>query len=241
MAVSLDTTSRFPATAGATDVTAGTRTFSHAGSASAKGAIAVICVSAAADPITSIQYGDPGTSGRPSTTMPLIDFAVDATEIGRVYVYFLGDLITGLGGTQTVTLNGATTAPKFVSLFTVLSATSTVAVNAFGAVDTTVGTAAQVTLTTTADSMSFGGAHSGAAAPSATPVTGCTLVADADYGALSANTVRRTAVDTAGSIAVGVTTASDDFCACAVAIAESTSSPPFLRMTHPSNYSLLRR
>lgn len=214
--LSYDVETRFPSGA-TTDTTTGNRTFSHAGSSSAKAAVVLVMCTGTTPVVSGVLYGD--------MAMTLVQSATDTTEAGRVEAYVLtGGVPTG---TQTVTLQGCTATAKWVTCATVI-APGRVEVNASNAVNTTVSTAAQVTLTTSKPACSFAGIHHGAAAPSASPVADNTLLHNMDYGALSANTVRRTAVDAAGSLALGVTIASDDFCAAGVAVAEDLM--PFVIM-----------
>ncbi len=207
-----DAETRWPVTS-TTDTTTGDRTFTHVGSTTAKGAVVFVQGTGTVAFVTGVLYG--------GVAMTLEQTATDTTEAGRVDLYVLASGVPT--GSQTVTLQGATATAKWATCATVKAPTA-VKVNTSAAVNTTVGTAAQVSLTTTATACSFAGVHHGAAAPSATPVAGNTLLFNMDYGTLSANSVRRTAVDAAGTLALGVTIASDDFCAAGVAFSYASSS-----------------
>lgn len=217
MAIDYDTRQRFPSSEGTADTTTGDRTFFHSGISTIVGVAVVICTQGTTAPVTGVLYD--------GAAMTLTVSATDTTEPGRVDIYTLVGLAKAGGISYLVTLQGCIAAAKFCTVSSVTSADSSV-LDTSNAVNTTVGTAAQVSLTTSANCCSFGGIHHGAAAPSATPVSGCSLHNSMDYGALSANTVQRTAVDSAGTFAVGVTIGSDDFCAAGVAFAEGAAPPP---------------
>ena len=131
MAVAHDAQTRFPATdTTGLDATAGTRTFSHPGSASATGAVVVICADATAAPVTGVLYG--------GVAMTLKQSVIDSTEAGCVYIYVLTSGVPT--GTQTVTLQGCTTANKFATCSTVTSGGAAVEVSQWFGLNTQLGT-----------------------------------------------------------------------------------------------------
>lgn len=215
MAILHDTSTRFPATAGAVDITSGDRTFTHTPIGTPKGVVVVGCVdSGSTEPFTGVLYG--------GTAMVKSSVAHDTSEAGTTVVYTLTDQTIPTGA-QTVTLQSCTGNNKFVTCSTVTATAATTTVNTSGNLDTTIAADPQITLTTTASTISYGGVNTGAAAPVTTVLTGCTHLHDADYGQRSAMTLRRTNADAAGSVTIGYTLASEDFCIAAVALAETAA------------------
>lgn len=210
MTVAHDAQTRWPATDGTSTAT-GDQTFTHTPSGTPAGvALVVFNGGANANPLTGALYG--------GTAMALSTSQGEATEAGWVGIYTLTEDVPS--GAQTVTLQGASAAAKWAMCSTVTAATAATTVN-----DTTVASSAsganpQVTMTTTIGTLSYGGVHSGAAAPVTTVLTGCTHQEDQDYGAKCAMAMRRTSQDAAGSPVIGYTLAADDYAICAVALGE---------------------
>jgi len=229
--VTHDANTRFPVTdTTGFDTTTGDRTFSHAGSASAKGAVVVLCSSTAANPavVTGVLYG--------GVEMFLVQTAVDTTEVGRIDIYVLADYDPFPTGTQTVTLQGCTATQKWVTCSTVTcSVGNRTKVNASNFKNTTVAANPTLTVVTTATALLYGGVHGGAAAPTSyAPTANYTAQHNADYGALSARTARRTSEVAAGSIVYDFTFAtSDDYCIAAVALQEYVHAYPVLPLMAP--------
>lgn len=213
MAIAHDASTRWPATENTADTTSGDRTVTHTPSGTPAGVAVVICSAATSAPVTGVLYG--------SLALQLAQTATDTSEAGRVDVYTSPDGTAIPTGAQTVTLRGCTTTAKFATINTVTSGTNFSAVNIGGVVNTTTAANPSVSLTTSATTMTYGGVHTGAAAPAVSALTGCTLQNNRDYGALAANTVRRTSADASGTVTLGVTLASDDYCVAAVAVTES--------------------
>jgi hypothetical protein len=214
-----DANTRFPATDGTTgvnssDTTTGDRTFSHAGSASAKGAVVVLICTGNTTTVSGVLYG--------GYAMTLTQTANDTTEAGRVEVYTLTGMSTFPGGTQTVTLQGCTATAKFAACSTVVADRPLTAVNASNFKDTTVGSNPTLTVTTSAPTLLYGGLHGGAADPASyVPGTGYTGQYHNDWGALSARVQRRTSEVASGAIVYDFSFAtSDDHCLAAVALSE---------------------
>ena len=153
--------------------------------------------------------------------MTLSATANDTSEAGRVELYTLTNQASFPTGTQTVTLQGCTATGKWATCSTVTADQPRTVVHGSNTVDTTTAANPTATITTTVYTLSYGGVHSGAAAPATAVGSGCTLQHSNDYGALCANTLRRTSYDAAGSIAVQATLTSDDYCAAAVALTEA--------------------
>ena len=218
MPITHDANTRFPLTDGlsgtnSVDTTTGDRTFSHAGSASATGAVVVVLCTGNTNTLTGVLYG--------GVAMTLTATANDTSEAGRVDVYTLTN-VDFPKGTQTVTLQGASATGKWATANTVTTTQPRTRVHTSGNVDTTTAANPTVTLTTTRNTISYGGCHDGALAPATAVGTGCTLQHSNDYGALSANTLRRTSEDLPGSIAVQATIGSDDYCIAGVALEEAS-------------------
>lgn len=219
MTISHDANTRFPVTDGTTgvnsnDTTTGDRTFSHAGSASAKGAVVAVLCTGNTTTVSGVLYG--------GVAMTQTIVANDTSEAGRVEIYTLTDQASFLTGTQTVTLQGCTATAKWATCSTVTCTQPRTRVHTQNNVDTTTAANPTSTLTTTRNTISYGALHSGAAAPATAVGAGCTLQHSNDYGALCANTLRRTSEDLPGSIAVQATIASDDYCIAAVALEEAS-------------------
>jgi hypothetical protein len=240
MAVALDSTSRWPSAEGTSSTVTGSPTTVHNCTGVPRAIIVTICTLGTTAPVASVNCG--------GTAFDLQASATDTTEAGRVDVYTATTAAqintTSSGATLTISFNTAIASSKFATINVLTSGQSVspyTELDTSGVVNTTVGTAAQVSLVTTQDTFSCGGVHHGAAAPSGTPVSGCTLQNNVDYGQLSANTVRRTSIDTAGTLPVGVTIVSDDFCAAAVAIREAGGAPPATLPPHARRVVAPRR
>lgn len=233
MAIAHDTTTRFPAsgTATVTDVTSGDRTYSHAGSASAKGVVVIVLVaSGTVDGVTGVTYGGVDLVKRQT--------ASDTTEAGRVTIWTLPDDTACPTGTQDTVLQGADTTAKVAYTSTMTaSVTDATKYHAGNAVNTTTSTNPTVNVTTTQTTLLYGAVHGGAAAPTSYAAgTNYTLndTTGADWGAASARGQRRTSEVTAGTIQFNFTFGtSDDWCIAAVAIEEENLPPPPVPSIHP--------
>jgi hypothetical protein len=228
MTIAHDTNTRFPVTNGTTgvnsvDTTTGDRTFSHAGSASAKGAVVALQCTGNTAVVSGVLYG--------GVAMTLRQTANDTSEAGRVDIYTLEDQASFPTGTQTVTLQGCTATGKWATCSTVTCSVGTRSRYHTGnAVNTTTAANPTVTLTTSVTSILYGGLHSGAAAPATAVDAANTLQHSNDYGALVANTLRYTSEVASGSRSLIATIASDDYCIAGVALDEYTpaAAAPFL-------------
>lgn len=224
MAIAYDIETRWPSTA-TTDTTTGTRTFTHAGSANAKGAVVLVMCTGVSAVVTGVLYG--------GVAMTLVTSGWDTVEAGRIDVYALTSGVPG--GSQTVTLQGATATAKWATCATVTAAANT-AVGSFtesGDRTNLSGTTAFITLAGVASAMCvFAGIHHGNAAPSTTPATGAgfnpaTLLHSMDYGQLSAQTLRSTNVLAAGTDPqIGVTITSDDWASAGLTLIEGAAVLP---------------
>lgn len=227
MALAHDATTRFPAgVATVLDTTTGDRTFSHAGSASAKGVVVVLFVnSGTADGVTGITYGGVALTQR--------QVASDTTELGRVTIWTLADNTACPTGTQNVVLQGCVATAKVAYSSTVTAATTGTKYNAGNKVDTTTSANPTVSVVTTSTTLLYGGVAGGAAAPTSYVAgTNYTLndSTGVDFGANSAIGQRRTSPVASGTIVYDFAFAtSDDWCIAAVALEEFTlpvSTPP---------------
>jgi hypothetical protein len=151
--------------------------------------------------------------------------AADTSEAGSVWMYVLTNSAAIPTGAQTVTLQGCIATGKWCTCSTVTAATNATTVNAFGKTDTTTGANPGQALTTNVSTISYSALHSGAAAPATAVDASSTLQHSNDYGALMANTARRTSADAAGTPTITYTVASDDYCIAAVALAEFAHAP----------------
>lgn len=213
MAVAHDAATRFP-TGTALDTTTGTRTFQHAANASAKGALVLVCAGNTGSPVTGVLYG--------GQTMQFLTSAEDTSEPGVVQAFFLGDL-TGLGGTQTVTLQGANAESKFATCVTVTASTAVTVVAGSNSINTQ--TSANPALTFswagTHTVQAYGAVHGGQAAPgNYVPAADVTALHGGDYGQKAAQTARGTATDSTSPGSIGFTAGSDDWCMVVVGIRE---------------------
>lgn len=225
MALAHDVSTRFPASGTATvvDTTTGDRTFSHAGSASAKGVIVTLYVTiGTGDGVTGITYGGVDLTKRQT--------ASDTTEAGRVTVWTLPDDTACPTGTQDCVLQGATADAKVAYCSTVTAATTGTQYHAGNAVNTTTSTNPTVNVTTSVTTMLYGGVHGGASAPTSYAAgSGYTLndTTGVDYGAKSGRGERSTSPVASGTVTFNFTFGtSDDWCIAAVAIEEFTLTPP---------------
>jgi hypothetical protein len=160
VAIAHDANTRFPTTDGtvgvnSVDTTTGDRTFSHAGAATAKGAVVVVLCTGNTAVVSGVLYG--------GVAMALTQTAVDATEAGRVDIYVLDDQASFPTGTQTVTLQGCTATQKWATCSTVTcSVGSRSKLNASNFKDTTAAANPTLTVvTSTNPTMLYGGLHGG--------------------------------------------------------------------------------
>lgn len=216
MTLAHDTATRFPVTNGTTginsvDTTTGNRTFSHSGSASAAGAVVVVCCTGTTAVVTGVLYG--------GVAMGLQSTAADTSEAGRIDIYVLAGETTPTG-TQTVTLQGCTATAKWATCSTLTASAGTAVFHVANKVDTTTAANPSVALTTTTTTLAYGACHTGTLAPPTVVTAGCTLQHQNDYGALAASTLRRTSPDAAGTVTLGFTLASDDYCIAGAAFHE---------------------
>jgi hypothetical protein len=194
------------------DTTTGDRTFSHAGSASAKGAVVVVFVSTTTQPVTGVLYG--------GVAMTLRASATDTVETGSVWVYELVDQAAFPTGTQTVTLQGCTADSKWATCSTVTCTDARSRDAGANSANTTTSTNPTMNVGTDDAAILYGGVHGGAAAPTSYAVgSGYTVMHNADYGAKSARGERSTTQVAGGTITYNFTFGtSDDWCLAAVAI-----------------------
>jgi hypothetical protein len=220
VAIANDAQTRFPATDGpsgtnSVDTTTGDRSFTHNPVGVPKGVVAVLVGDTQPTAlVTGITYG--------GQSMTLLGQAVDTSEASQVNIYALTEVVVPTDDPATVVLQGCTASPKWVTVSTVTAATTGTKVNDTTFVNTTTAIDALVVLTTTATTMSYGAAGSGLAAPPTTMQAGCTIQFQNDTGTRAQSSCRRTAADASGSITLGFTTASDDWCAAGVALEEFT-------------------
>lgn len=218
MAIAHDASTRFPATENTADTTSGNRSFTHTPIGDPAGVVVSICCQAASvDAVSGVTYAGIHLTRRA--------FANDTTESGRVEIYTLAAGATIPTGAQTVVLLGATATAKFCTCSTITTTTGYAIDHQNNGQDTTTSANPSISATTTDTTIGYAAIHSGATAPSGTPAAGCSLQNNRDYGALSAQTVRRTSSSGSGTSTIGVTLGSDDWCAAGVWLAE-TSGPP---------------
>ena len=189
-----------------------TTSWSHAASASAKGAVVVIPQGTSTDNVSDVTYG-----GR---KMNRVRNAIrTTTEACAAYIYFLGDLV-GITGTQTVAVTTTGTAPCWPQAATMLAAGTLAAVNKETGADAGIIANPSITLVTdVAGTMWFYVNASGLNTPVSTPEAGTTQMSARDLGTISGHTGQK-AVAAAGSSTTGWTSASDDVCHAAIAISE---------------------
>lgn len=217
MAIAHGATTRFPTT-GDGDTTTGTRTFTHTPAATPAGVAITILHNSAADPVTGVQYGGVGLT----LTQDVIDTGTAADQ-GRTQVWTLTDQ-TIPSGTQTVTLLGCSGTAKLVVCATATSATDLTTVNNSNGVFVSAGTNPTVSVTTSADTMLYGGWHSGAGTNGSTAASGTTEIASTLYGANSGRICRSSAVRSAGTNSLDYTFAtSDNYDFAVVALAEKAA------------------
>lgn len=227
MAIAHDAETRFPATDGASsnsvDTTTGDRTFSHNPVGTPAGVVVVICSDATTAPVTGVLYA--------GTAMTLVQTAVDTSEAGRVDIYVLANQAIPTNDPATVTLQGCTSANKWVTCSTVTSATGQTENVGSNFKDTTTATNPTLTVVTSKACLVYGALHGGAASPGSY-VAGSAYTAqfNNDYGQKSARSQRRTSVSSGGGneIFSFQYATSDDYCIAAVALAEKilpTSTP----------------
>jgi hypothetical protein len=211
MALVHDTATRFPAGAETVlDLTAGDRTFTHAGAAGALAAVVIYFNNTSADGITGVLYG--------GTAMTRRTGAVDTSEPNSVSIWTLSNLQgLGLAGSQTVTCQGATTVGHVALANTIVgTAGETDAIyDNSGFVNTTTSANPTVSFTTVAGALVYGGVAGGAASAAASYVAGTNVtttgLTGVDWGARAAMPARSTNPTAGGSFTFSFTAASDDW------------------------------
>lgn len=213
MAIAHGAQTRFPTTdTTGFDITTGNRTFSHAGGASACGAVVVLNMTGTVATVTGVLYG--------GVAMTLKATATDTSEAGRIDIY---TLVQGVPtGTQTVTLQGCTATQKWCTCSTVTSATNEVTVVGSNFKNTTTAANPTMNVVTTGTSLLYGSIHGGDLNTTSYGAgSGYTIQFNGDYGALVSRSSRSTATVATGTIVYNFTFAtSDDYCLAAVALAE---------------------
>lgn len=207
-------------------------TFSHAGSASAKGfGLLVAQETGAADQMGAVTYG--------GVSVPRIRREVRSTaEAGQVYAYFLGSGVPT--GTQTVSITTAPTtgADDFAAVaFTVTAATNT-EVNAQAGTTSAAAANPSLAISPTASAVIYYVIWTGLAAPVTTVEAGGTHMFGNDFGADSAMWSRKAV--SAGATTMGYTAASDVFAHLALAIAEVAAAASSQRMPRVVNPAAMR-
>lgn len=227
MAVAHDTNTVGLGTDGLGGSTAtGDQTFSHAANANAKGAIVLVSAADTTLPCSGVLYG--------GTAMQQITSATDTTETGGVWLFFLGNL-SGLGGTQTVTIQNCTATAKHAWCATVTAATAQTAIAGYGATNTTESTNPTLTFALDAAAMVYGGMHGGASAETAYDIpAGETLVGQGpDYGAKAGRWARSTDAASQGNYTFSFVYATvDDWCIAALGVKEAAASPIYKDLVH---------
>ena len=213
MAIAHDANTRFPATENTTDTTTGNRSFTHTPTGTPKGVVVVVMCTGNISVLTGVSYG--------GVQLVLTLTKDDLSEAERIQIFTLTDSIVPTGA-QTVVLQGCTATVKYCTVSTVTAATNATHVNSSNSANA-ISTNPQVTVTTTATTMTYGGTSSGNLNVLTVPATGNTAQNNADYGALVSMTSRRSAADAAGSIVLGWTFAtSDNWAVAAVSLEEFT-------------------
>lgn len=216
MAIGHGAALRYPSSG--TEAVAGDRPVSFTPTGTPAGIVVILFADASAAAWTGVLYA--------GTAMTLTEARTDTTEVGAVSIYTLtGAAIPA--GTQTVTIQGATTVAKWAEIYNVTSATNYSAVDSHNGVDTTTATAPSLVVATTASTTTcgYGGCTSGSPSVLAAG-TGCTADGNNDYTARSAQSEHRTANDTGGNVTHAFTYGtSDDFCFAAVHLAEAAAPP----------------
>jgi len=199
----------------------GTQTTSHAGSASARGAVVLIDQNGtAADEVSGVTYG--------GAAMTRLRFDVESTEAGGVYIYWLDGVATG---TQNVamTTSAATNKQLVVATMTVASGRGVeVAGNATGTSASVANPAWSITGLTAATVLDgFEVIHSGLQTMTTTPATSWTLISSTDLGAQGRGFARQHVASSGTSLACGWTASTaDDFVGASVAFYEVTPAAP---------------
>lgn len=218
MAVAHDAATRFPASAGTVESTGGSRTFTHTPTGTPKGVIVVVWIQATSAPVTGVNYG--------GVALTLRADASDTSEAGRVQVWTLTDVDIPAGA-QTVELVGTGASNHVAYCFTVTSATAHTTYVGSGTTNTTIATNPTCTVVTTAESLIYGGVHSGYIdVPTAfSSGSGYTSMDKWDTGSQGGAIQRRTNPVAAGNVVFNFVSAqSDDYCIAAAAIGELVDS-----------------
>lgn len=207
MAIAHDATGTF----GATPDTASPMSWSHDPVGTPRGIIVLIVTNDTTDTVTSVTYD--------GTTMNRVRWQNVGGENGSAYAYFLGANVPTTDP-ATVTVNFTGTNNHMGCSVSVTAADDTSVADHQGLANTSLANPS-LTLTTSVDTITYGALYSGTAGPTSTaPDANHTDIQETDLGAETASCIRRSAVVSAGSPAVGWTVAADDVAAVALAVRE---------------------
>lgn len=200
-------------TATASSVAIETQNTTHNGSASTKAAVVMIVQdSPSTDQVSGVTYG--------GVAMTRLDSQVDATEAGRVYVYWLQNPPTG-SRTVAMTTTGTTNKRLVVATMTA-SGTVAVAGQATGTSASQANPSWNITgLTAGTKLEAFEAIHSGLDTMTNTPAAGWTLIHSQDLGAAGRGFARQSVASSGTTLACGWTAATaDDYRGISVAFYE---------------------
>jgi hypothetical protein len=215
----------------AVSASASSFSWSHPGTASAKGAIVFVVSIQGTSDVTSVTYG--------GAAMTLVGRGADTdTEPGTVDCYYLDGVATG---TQTVVVNRVNDATQMMGMCATVTAAS--ATETYGPGRVTQGGSAQNTGADTSgtgtggytevgvddgspgtNSLRYAAGYYGGASPPSTGASS-TLLNNHDFTSFGWSMVRQTTAGQ-GSLNVGFSAAADDRAAVYIAVRETPAAPP---------------
>lgn len=208
-------------TSAAAYTSVGTQTTSHAGGTCRAAAVMIVQNASTADQVTGVTYA--------GAAMTRIGTLSEATEAGRVYMYWLDNVATG---TQNVAMTTNGTASKRLVVATMNSGAGTTIDLAGSGTGTSTSTANptwNITGLTNGDQvMAYLCIHSGLQSMTTTPAANWTLINRFDLGSQGNGFARRTNVTTVSgtTLSAGWTAATaDDYVGIAAAFKEVIPPP----------------
>lgn len=209
-AIAHDATGTF----GTTPDTASPMSWSHNPVGTPRGIIVMIVTNDTTDTVTGVDYD--------GTALTRVIWQNVAGENGSAYAYFLGSSVPATDpATVTVTFTGSA---NHMGVSVSVTASDDTSVEDFAIVTSTSLANPAMTLDTTVTTLTYGALYSGTAGPTSTaPDANHTDITEADLGAETSSTIRRSATVAAGSPVVGWTSAADDVAAVSLAVREGVA------------------
>lgn len=219
-AIAHDATGTF----GTTPDTASPMSWSHNPVGTPRGIVVLIVTNDTSDTVTGVDYD--------GTALTRVLWQNVGGENGSAYAYFLGTSVPATDpATVTVTFTGSA---NHMGVSISVTAADDTSVEDSHFVTSTSLANPSMTLTTSVTTLTYGALYSGTAGPTSTaPDANHTDITEADLGAETSSTIRRSATVAAGSPVVGWTAAADDVAAVCLAVREGIAVASLIPLRPP--------